>query len=63
MYNVLEKLKAHTALNAEDEPICEAGLILILKELHEKLDALVARAYGCGRKISTTKRSSNGSWR
>ena len=46
MYNVLEKLKAGEALNSEDERIKDQGLVLILKELHETLDALVFEAYG-----------------
>jgi len=46
MYNVLEKLKAKTDLDDDDERIKNEGLILILKELHEKLDALVFEAYG-----------------
>jgi hypothetical protein len=33
-------------LTADEERIKDAGLILILKELHERLDALVFRAYG-----------------
>jgi len=46
LYNVLEKLKSNEALNAAEEAIKDKGLILILKELHEKLDALVFEAYG-----------------
>lgn len=46
MYNVLEKLKASEQLNETEEQIKDKGLILILKELHEKLDALVFEAYG-----------------
>jgi hypothetical protein len=46
MYNVLEKLKAGEPLDADDERIKQEGLVLILKELHEKLDALVFEAYG-----------------
>jgi hypothetical protein len=46
MYNVLEKLKAGEALNDADEQIKDKGLILILRELHERLDALVFEAYG-----------------
>lgn len=46
MYNVLEKLKAGEPLDEDDERIKNDGLILILKELHEKLDALVFEAYG-----------------
>ncbi len=46
MYNVLEKLKASEPLDADDVRIKFEGLVLILKELHEKLDALVFEAYG-----------------
>ena len=49
LYNVLEKLRDGTpvqALREKDRDICERGLVLILKELHERIDALVARAYG-----------------
>ncbi len=60
MYNVLEKLRAKDvdgrnksghdhksiALTPEEERIKDEGLILILKELHEKLDRLVFEAYG-----------------
>jgi len=46
MYNVLEKLKAGAAPTEDEERIKNQGLILILKELHEKLDALVFKAYG-----------------
>ncbi|WP_348270486.1 hypothetical protein [Bosea sp. LC85] len=46
MYNVLEKLRAGTALNADEEQIKGEGLVLILKELHDQLDALVFQAYG-----------------
>jgi SAM-dependent methyltransferase len=46
MYNVLEKLRSGEALDADDERIKTEGLVLILKELHDKLDALVFEAYG-----------------
>jgi len=46
MYNVLEKLRAGTSLDADDERIKTEGLVLILKELHDRLDALVFQAYG-----------------
>ncbi len=52
MYNVLEKLKADTPLDEDDETIKDKGLILILKELHEKLDALVFEAYGWPRTLT-----------
>jgi hypothetical protein len=46
LYNVLEKLRACEKLDAQDEAIKTNGLVLILKERHEKLDQLVAQAYG-----------------
>lgn len=52
MYNVLEKLKANTPLDEDDEAIKDKGLILILKELHERLDTLVFEAYGWPQTLS-----------
>lgn len=52
MYNVLEKLKAGEALNESEEQIKADGLILILKEFHERLDALVFEAYGWPQSLS-----------
>ena len=46
IYNVLEKLRAGTPLNRQDETIKDKGLVLILRELHDKIDALVSEAYG-----------------
>jgi hypothetical protein len=46
MYNVLEKLRAGAPLDAEDDRINSEGLVLILRELHDRLDALVFQAYG-----------------
>lgn len=46
MYNVLEKLRAGKELTDTEEQIKSDGLILILKELHDKLDAKVLEAYG-----------------
>lgn len=49
IYNVLEKLRAGIvpdALHAKDRRTFDDGLVLILKELHERLDAAVAEAYG-----------------
>lgn len=46
MYNVLEKLRSGEELKADDERIKSEGLVLILKELHDTLDALVFEAYG-----------------
>jgi hypothetical protein len=49
LYNMLEKLRAGTepaALTTADRRIFDDGLVLILKELHDRLDAAVAEAYG-----------------
>lgn len=49
LYNVLERLRAGAApgdLDAKERRIFDDGLVLILKELHERLDAAVADAYG-----------------
>ena len=46
MYNVLEKLRAGEALTAKDKTIHEQGLVSVLKELHDDIDAAVADAYG-----------------
>jgi hypothetical protein len=49
IYNVLERVRGGVALDAvepDERRIFEDGLVLILKELHENLDALVADAYG-----------------
>lgn len=49
LYNVLERLKAGADpadFNVKERHIYEDGLVLILKELHERLDAAVADAYG-----------------
>jgi hypothetical protein len=49
LYNVLEKLRAGSKpdqLDEDDRKIFDDGLVLIMKELHERLDAAVADAYG-----------------
>ena len=46
IYNVLEKLRAGAPLDDADEDIKTRGRALILKELHERIDAHVAEAYG-----------------
>jgi hypothetical protein len=46
MYNVLEKLRVNSPLDEHDEQIKKDGLILILKELHDRIDRLVFQAYG-----------------
>ncbi len=46
MYNVLEKLRSGETLNAKDKLIHEHGLVSVLKQLHDDLDAAVFDAYG-----------------
>lgn len=49
LYNVLEQLRAGVApndLEPVERRIFDDGLVLIMKEMHDKLDALVAAAYG-----------------
>jgi len=46
MYNVMEKLRCEETLNAKEQKIHEQGLVSILLELHNELDAAVADAYG-----------------
>ncbi len=49
LYNVLEMLRAGTSPDALEEDhrrTFDDGLVLILKELHDKLDVAVADAYG-----------------
>ena len=49
MYNVLERLRAGVApgdLTPGERLIFDDGLVLILKELHDRLDVAVAAAYG-----------------
>jgi hypothetical protein len=49
LYNVLEKLRSGTKPDEFDEAYrktFDEGLVLILKELHDKLDVAVAEAYG-----------------
>ncbi len=46
LYNVLEKLRAAEPLTAKERAIHEAGLVSVLKTLHDELDAAVFAAYG-----------------
>jgi len=46
LYNVLEKIKAGAALSDADQDVKHRGLVLILKDLHDQIDALTAAAYG-----------------
>jgi hypothetical protein len=49
LYNVLEKLRTSMQpdkLGENDREIFDDGLVLIMKELHDRLDVAVAEAYG-----------------
>ena len=46
LYNVLEKLKAGAELTPQDEDVKTRGQVLILKDLHDQIDAATAEAYG-----------------
>ena len=46
MYNVLEKLRANEVIEGKDKDIYDQGLIGILRDLHDQIDAAVADAYG-----------------
>jgi len=45
MYNVLEKLRVNTALSERERRTHELGLVSVLLQLHDELDAAVADAY------------------
>lgn len=46
MYNVLEALRAGTQLSDKEKAIHEQGLVSVLRQLHDELDAAVLDAYG-----------------
>ena len=46
MYNVLAKLRSGEPLTAKDKSIHETGLVAVLRQLHDELDAAVLAAYG-----------------
>jgi MmeI, DNA-methyltransferase domain/MmeI, N-terminal domain/MmeI, helicase spacer domain/MmeI, target recognition domain len=46
MYNVLEKRRAGQRIEGKDREIYDHGLIGILRDIHDQIDAAVAEAYG-----------------
>lgn len=46
MYNVLEKLRSGETIEGKDKDIYDQGLIGTLKDIHDRIDAAVAEAYG-----------------
>ena len=53
MYNVLEKLRANEDLTPQDRDFYDAGLIGILRDLHDELDRSVFVAYGWPHDLTT----------
>jgi len=56
MYNVLEAVRAGTPLTAKEKAIHDKGLVSILQQIHDDLDAAVLEAYGWS---DLTKRDAN----
>jgi hypothetical protein len=52
LYNVLEALKEQRPLTAKEKQIHTQGLVGVLKELHDKLDAAVLQAYGLSASVT-----------
>ena len=46
MYNVLKKLRADEVIEGKDKQIYNDGLIGILKQIHDEIDAATAESYG-----------------
>ena len=46
MYNVMEKLRADQPLSAKEKITHERGLVSVLRQIHDELDAAVFDAYG-----------------
>lgn len=46
LYNVLEKERSGEALTAKERRVHEQGLVAVLRQIHDDLDAAVAAAYG-----------------
>ena len=46
IYNVLEKLRAGEAVEGKEKQIYDDGLVGILRQIHDEIDAVTAEAYG-----------------
>ncbi len=55
LYNVLTAIRAGTPLSPAEKDIHDAGQVTILRELHDRLDAAVADAYGWPRDLSDSE--------
>ena len=54
LYNVLEKLRAKEPLTTKEKLIHNKGLVSVLKQLHDDLDAAVFAAYGWPASLTNT---------
>jgi hypothetical protein len=54
LYNVLAKLRSGEPLNAKDKATHEMGLVAVLRQFHDELDAAVLDAYGWQDLIAVT---------
>lgn len=46
IYNTLDKLRSGAELSAKDRAVHQKGLVAVLKQIHDELDAAVFDAYG-----------------
>lgn len=53
MYNVLEKLRSGAELDSSEREVHEQGLVSVLRQIHDELDAAVLDAYGWPAGLST----------
>ena len=52
MYNVIAKIRSEEPLNSKDKLVHEQGIVSVLKQLHDDLDAAVFDAYGWPQDLS-----------
>ena len=57
LYNVMEVLREGRELTAKEKAIHQQGLVGVLKELHDELDAAVLQAYGWGDLVPTLRQA------
>jgi hypothetical protein len=55
MYNVLEKLRANELLSEKEQRIHDMGLVSVLRQLHDDLDAAVFASYGWPTTLTDTE--------
>ena len=60
IYNVLQKIRSGEALNAKDKTLHDQGLVSVLKQIHDDLDAAVLEAYGWQDLLAKEKPCSGG---